>query len=70
MIIKGDLSGDGMITYADFVILKAYRFEKISLDDKQRLAADINGDGIINIVDLSKLQGHLSGKEMINEVIE
>jgi hypothetical protein len=70
MIIKGDLNNDGMITYADLVILQAYLLEKISLTDNQILAADISGEGNISIFDLGKLQGHLLGIEMINEVIE
>ena len=70
MIIKGDLNGDGMITYADLVILKAYDLQKISLTDNQFLAADISGDGEVGAWDLSKLQRHLLGKEMINEVID
>jgi hypothetical protein len=70
MIIKGDLNGDGMITYADLVILRAYLLEKISLTDNQILAADISGEGNISIFDVSKLQRHLLGIEMINEVIE
>lgn len=70
MIIKGDLNSDGMITYADLVILQAYLLEKISLTDNQILAADISGEGKISIFDLGKLQRHLLGIEMINEVIE
>ena len=70
MIIKGDLNGDGMITYADVVILQAYLLGKISLTNNQILAADISGEGDISILDLAKLHRHLLGKEMINEVID
>jgi hypothetical protein len=44
--------------------------QKISLTESQILAADISGEGDISVLDLAKLQNHLLGIEMINEVIE
>lgn len=70
MIIKGDLNNDGMITYADLVILQAYLIQKISLTENQILAADISGEGNISVMDVARLYRHLLGIEMINEVID
>lgn len=66
MIFKGDIDGNGMITIEDVALLwDAYvEFSKLTTD--QELAADVNGDGVVNITDKDLLFGHIRGKNVIN----
>ena len=70
MIIKGDINGDGRITYLDAIILSLSYLKVVNLTGDAFIAADINGDGNITISDSALIVRHLLGIEIINEVIE
>lgn len=70
MIIKGDINGDGRITYLDSLIIGYSIIGLVNLTGDAFVAADINGDGNITISDSALIVRHLLGIEIINEVIE
>lgn len=49
--IKGDVNANGYITAVDYEIIKDYYFGIEKLDRHQRDLADMNNDGIIDIID-------------------
>ena len=53
---KGDINGDGKITTTDLVMLSRYLAELIELDEFQLKYADMNADGIIDVLDLALLR--------------
>lgn len=58
----GDINLDGYIDSLDTDYLYQYLGEYISLlTDEQFLAADVTGDGQVNVEDLSDLQRYLNG---------
>ena len=69
MIIKGDINGDGRITYLDLMILQMAMVGNITLTGDSFSAADINGDGELSLIDVARIHKHLSGEQIINEVI-
>lgn len=69
MIIKGDINGDGRITYLDLLTLQFALINVVNLTGDAFISADINDDGKLNIVDLARIQRHLLGEKIINEVI-
>ena len=53
--VVGDLDGNGIITITDFIKLRHYMTNIITLEDWYVKAGDINNDGNISITDLSQL---------------
>lgn len=47
----GDINGNGKIDYGDVLVLIAYVGRDTILSDEERAAADINGDGKVNLLD-------------------
>jgi hypothetical protein len=66
--IKGDIDGDGRITYIDAVGTLQVASGIIN-DEETRLKADVNGDGEVTTDDVLVVLEHLSGKEIISGVI-
>ena len=59
----GDINGDGKATTTDLVMLSRYLAELIELDEFQLKYADMNSDGIIDVLDLALLRRKLAGNE-------
>ncbi|WP_415753097.1 dockerin type I domain-containing protein [Ruminococcus albus] len=36
------------------------------MSDDEKLRADVNGDGIINITDISKIAAHIKGEKLLS----
>ena len=69
MIIKGDVNGDFLITIEDVVLATAFFENKLSPEDWQLVAADIDGDGVVTQQDVLRIGNHVRGIEIINEVV-
>lgn len=50
-VIKGDLTGDGVATPEDAIMIVKAFVGEITLTDAQKAAADFNGDGVVNADD-------------------
>lgn len=70
LIVRGDIDGDKKITKKDLLLLQRYLVRAVVLSDKQLVAADINNDGTVNILDMVALKKHLDGTEILTEVVE
>ena len=55
VIVKGDVSSNGVIDITDVVKACDQMFKKIQLDSLQFMAADMNSDGKVNITDIVKI---------------
>lgn len=69
-IIKGDIDGDHRITKVDLLLLQKYIIKEISFDERQLIAADVNNDGKASVMDMVAIVGHLTGREILTEVVE
>lgn len=56
VVILGDVNLDGTITIEDATLLNKYIAKVSTLSSDQLLAADVDGNGIINIIDSSLIQ--------------
>lgn len=65
-VIRGDISGDGLITIVDLVRLNRHILNVSTLSGVQLEAADVNGNGSVNIQDLVLLNRHILGISTIN----
>ena len=54
--LLGDIDNDGKLTNKDIELLQKYINGGIELNENQIITADMNGDGIINMHDLTTLQ--------------
>lgn len=70
LIVRGDIDGDKKITKKDLLLLQRYLVRAVVLSDKQLVAADVNNDGNVNILDMVALRKHLDGTEILTEVVE
>ena len=59
----GDINNDGKVTTTDLVMLSRHLAELIELDETQLKYADMNADGIIDVLDLALLRIKLAGGE-------
>lgn len=50
-VVKGDLTGDGVATPEDAIMIVKAFVGEITLTDAQQAAADFNGDGVVNADD-------------------
>ncbi len=62
IIIKGDVTGDGIVNALDLLQLKKHLLGQVSITGSKALAADVTGDGKINALDLLKLKKYLLGQ--------
>ncbi len=56
-LIKGDLDYSGAITSSDVTILNNYLASLSEISNLQKCLADINNDGVVNVRDVSALNG-------------
>ena len=59
LVIMGDLNGNGTVNSKDVTLLYDVLLRKISLDEPYAYAADWNGDGNLNTLDLLLLKRYL-----------
>lgn len=68
--LLGDVNNDGKLSTIDMRIIFEYRADGISLDEDEIKRADVNGDGSITLVDARSILQHISGRTLIEGVIE
>ena len=54
-VLYGDLNGDELVDLIDLSILQQYIVHNIELEPKYEKAADLNQDGEVGLIDLSKM---------------
>lgn len=59
--LKGDVNGDGVVTFHDAVRLFYFVNGSLELTDKQFKNADVNENGVVNLLDTTRLFNHVSG---------
>ena len=62
IVVRGDLTGDGILNITDYNKLNTKLLRKVELTECESLAADTNSDAIINITDYNKLNSYLLKK--------
>ena len=65
VVKKGDTNGDGSVNSSDYVRVKNYLRNKVSLNTVQKSAADPTGDGSINSSDYVRIKNYLRSKASI-----
>ncbi len=58
-VISGDVNNDGTVNIFDFVLLKKYLLNTVTLSGQALANADCNADGSVTLTDLIKLQKFL-----------
>jgi len=61
-VYYGDLNGDQLVTTADQKIVSDYILGKTTLTFRQFVAADVDGDGYVNSLDLGYITQHINGQ--------
>ncbi|HHV29536.1 MAG TPA: dockerin [Clostridium sp.] len=59
-VYYGDLNGDQLVTTADQKVVSDYILGKTSLTFRQFVAADVDGDGYVNSLDLAYITQHIN----------
>ena len=59
----GDINNDRKVTTTDLVILSRYLVEMVDLTEHDLKYADMNNDGVIDVLDLALLRIKLAGGE-------
>ena len=58
---NGDVNNDGKVDQYDYILVKRYHFNTVSLTDTQQACADVNGDGDVNQYDYILIKRHHFG---------
>ena len=53
--LLGDLDFSGIVDFADVTLLSSFLLNSVNLNADQLAIADINGDGVIDILDIPAL---------------
>ncbi len=64
-VLKGDTSGDGVITMQDASKVMSHYLETESLDGAYLAAADTSGDNVVTMQDASKIMSHYLETELL-----
>ncbi len=67
--LSGDVNNDGTLTSKDFTKLGKYLFGTKELDETESANADLNGDGVINLVDYIMEKNLLIDSNIVEGVI-
>ena len=59
VVIRGDTSGDGVISSIDYSKIRTYILNQSGLTGVYKQAADLNNDGIISSMDYSRVRGSI-----------
>lgn len=68
-IVMGDPTCDQRITIDDLLAITAHMLGISTLTGDAFTAADLNNDGVVDVVDLGAVNMHRNGIKMITEVI-
>ncbi len=68
--LLGDVNGDGDIDAYDYILVKRYHFNTVTLNESQLLAADVNNDKAVNEYDYILLKRHHFGTYKIQGEVE
>lgn len=63
--VRGDVSGNGQIDIADYILIRSSLYGLISLDTLQFSSADVNKSGNIDIADYILVRSHMYGLTQI-----
>jgi hypothetical protein len=66
-IIKGDIDGDGYITFVDFNLVSTAISNTLVFNDFQLLAADVYEDGYITYVDFNFVSSQINGQDSLHD---
>ncbi|HHV29537.1 dockerin type I repeat-containing protein [Acetivibrio mesophilus] len=61
-VYYGDVNGDQLVTEEDLRIVKDYILLKTTLTFRQYVAADVDGDGLVDSLDASYINSYVKGK--------
>jgi len=61
--VKGDVDGDGKVTSTDARIALQAALGKVTLTEKQKVAADMSGDGAVDSTDAREILQQVLGKD-------
>lgn len=72
VILYGDVNGDGKINLADYdLVATASMFDKTAIGaGVYQIAADANGDGVVDFFDAALLNLQLSGKKPLDQTMQ
>lgn len=59
IVVEGDVNGDGVISIADYTLVRLDILELKALEGPFMLPADVNGDGAISIADYTLIRLHI-----------
>ena len=69
IVIRGDISGDGIINTVDMLILRDYILGAKTLSDEQLIAADVDGESGITMADMLKFRNAMLDMYNISQEI-
>ncbi|MEZ4358062.1 MAG: Ig-like domain-containing protein [Eubacteriales bacterium] len=61
LAIRGDVSGNGQIDIADYILIRSFLYGLINLNTLQFFSADVNNSGNIDIADYILVRSHMYG---------
>lgn len=62
IVIKGDITGDGVVDTSDIIHIKYHFLKKLQLEGPYFVAADTSEDGAVNLTDYLQMQQYLLKK--------
>ena len=63
----GDVNMDGIVNNKDVDVVKDYQFDRVELNETQKILADVNCDSLINSYDTARLKASIIGKMALND---
>jgi hypothetical protein len=61
IIVYGDLDADGEVTSVDYLLMKKAYLGNLTLDNNQKMAADVDHDGVTDVTDIFLTKKHIIG---------
>lgn len=65
-VVTGDVNGDGQITMADMLQIRAHLLHRSTMSGAYLQAADANGDGTASMADMLQVRAHLLGRSSVS----
>ena len=67
--LRGDVNNDGKLSIIDMLLIFMYKSTEISLGSDELQRADTDNNGVVELADALKIQRHITGEVIIDEVI-